>query len=190
MYCFYHAFEKPQINNTEDTFITWCSRNSESDKIEGLDANKLANVTRYIMRSKKLTDIEIAQIKEIVKNDTRENDPEEEDVDVNDTAVVQEVPNIDIDENVSGEDVEDAEEREMELNVEELIEMTTYILEELSIVHTIINHREPLLKIRHNHKYRNLIVVGNKALKHLCNEIDPNLTELNELIYSTGKVWC
>ena len=75
------------------------------------------------------------------------------------------------------------------LNVQELMEMRTDILEELSIVqHTIINDREPLLKIRHTHKYRNLIVVGNAALKHLCNEIDPNLTELNELIYATGKV--
>ena len=118
------------------------------------------------------------------------NDPkEEEDVDVNEAAVVQEVPKIDIDENVPGEDVEGAEEREMELNVEELIEMRTDILEELSIVqHTIINDREPLLKIRHTHKYRSLIVVGSVALKHICNEIDPNLTELNELICATGKV--
>ena len=63
MYCFYYAFQKPQTNNTEDTIITWCSRNSENDKIEALDANKLANVRRlrrYIMRNKKLTDIEIA----------------------------------------------------------------------------------------------------------------------------------
>ena len=25
MYCFYYALEKPQTNNTEDTFIAWCS---------------------------------------------------------------------------------------------------------------------------------------------------------------------
>ena len=67
MYCFYYALEKPQTNSTEDTFLTWCSRNSDSDKIDGMDANKLANIRRYIMRSKKITDMEIELIKEQVK---------------------------------------------------------------------------------------------------------------------------
>ena len=67
MYCFYYAQEKPQTNSTEDTFLTWCSRNSDSDKIDGMDANKLANIRRYIMRSKKITDMEIELIKEQVK---------------------------------------------------------------------------------------------------------------------------
>ena len=47
----------------------------------------------------------------------------EDDDNVNDAAVEQEVPKFHIEENVLGEDVEDVEEREMELNVEELIEM-------------------------------------------------------------------
>ena len=36
-----------------------------------MDANKLANQRRYIIRNKKLTDIDIEQIKEQVINDTQ-----------------------------------------------------------------------------------------------------------------------
>ena len=190
MYCFYYALEKPQTNNTEDTFIAWCSRNSESEKIEGLDANKLANVRRFIMRSKKLSDVEIAQIKEIVLNDTREKDPvglvkevEEAQEDVEEVVVPY------ADENEPEQGMKNNEEQEQELNQDEVAEMRSDILEELSIVqHTSINDRESLLKVRRISKYRTIIDVGNEALKQLCNEMDPNLTKLNELIYATGKV--
>ena len=185
MYCFYYAFEKPQTKNTEGTFITWCSRNSNNDKIESLDANKLADVRRYIMRSKKLTDVEIAQIKEAVLNDTRENDPEEPVEETEDVENV--VP--DFEEDALGQCMENDEEREPEFNHEEVFEMITDVLEELSIVqHTDINDRESLLKIRHINKYKNVIDVGNEVLKQICNEIDPNLTELNELIHATAKL--
>ena len=72
MYCFYYALEKPETNNTDDTYNTWCSRNSDSEKTQMLDPSKLANARRYIVRSKKLTDIETSTIKDRVKNDTRE----------------------------------------------------------------------------------------------------------------------
>ena len=43
--------------------------NTISDKFDKLNANKLANQRRYIIRNKKLTDIELIQIKEQVMND-------------------------------------------------------------------------------------------------------------------------
>ena len=65
--------------------------------------------------------------------------------------------------------VENDEEQKGELNQEEVVEMRTDILEELSLIqHAIINEREPLLKIRHTNKYRNIIEDGNEALKQLC----------------------
>ena len=56
MYCFYFALEKPQINNTDDTFLKWIERNSESEKAGAMDSNKLANVRRYVMKEKNLCD--------------------------------------------------------------------------------------------------------------------------------------
>ena len=168
----------------------WCSRNSKSEKIEGLDANKLANVRTFIMRSKKLSDVEIAQIKEIVLNDTREKDPvglveevEEAQEDVEEVVVPY------ADENEPKQSMENNEEQEQELSKDEVAEMRTDILEELSIVqHTSSSDRESLLKVHRTSKYRTIIDVGNEALKQLCNKMDTNLTELNELIYATGKV--
>ena len=79
--------------------------------------------------------------------------------------------------------------QEQELNQNEVADVRTDILEELSIVqHTSVNDRESLLKVHHTNKYRTIIDIGNEALKQLCNEMDPNLTELNELICATGKV--
>ena len=46
MYCFYFALEKPQINNTDETFLKWIERNSESEKADAMDSNKLANVRK------------------------------------------------------------------------------------------------------------------------------------------------
>ena len=69
IYCYYYALEKPGKNNTIDSYTKWCSRNTISDKFDKLNANKLANQRRYIIRNKKLTDIELIQIKEQVMND-------------------------------------------------------------------------------------------------------------------------
>ena len=80
MYCFYFALEKPQINNTDDTFLKWIERNSESEKVDAMDSNKLANVRRYVMKEKKLCDAELVEIKERAKNDTRMEVDNEKDV--------------------------------------------------------------------------------------------------------------
>ena len=69
IYCYYYALEKPGRNNTNDSYTKWCSRNTISDKFDKLNANHLANQRRYIIRNKKLTDIELIKIKEQVMND-------------------------------------------------------------------------------------------------------------------------
>ena len=194
MYCFHYALEKPQTNSTEDTFLTWCSRNSDSDKIGGMDANKLANIRRYIMRSKKITDMGIELIKEQVKKDTRV--PEVEETDNNDIGNAENEGPVDNNNNVH--EVENVIENdrqfrndvnEGDFDREEIYYMKRDILEELSIVmHTDIAEREPLLKIRQIHKFKKLFNIGNIALREICTERDPDLTELNQLIYATSKV--
>lgn len=192
MFCFYYALEKPQTNNTDDTFLTWCSRNSESDKIDGMDANKLANVRRYIMRSKKITDMEIELLKEQVKKDTRE--PEVEGTNDNDIGNVENDGPVENDDNVQEMENVIENDRQNDVNEgdfdrEEMNSMKTDILEELSIVmHTDITEREPLLKIRQIHKFKKLFNLGNIALREICTERDPDLTELNQLIYATSRV--
>ena len=67
--------------------------------------------------------------------------------------------------------------------------MKTDILEEYSTVqHTELRDRQVLLKIRNSRKYRAIFDVSNKALQLICNELNPDLTCLSELLYSAGKV--
>ena len=75
------------------------------------------------------------------------------------------------------------------LLLKEVLAMKTDILEELSKVqHTNIAEREPLLKIRSKRKFESAFDLANTALELLCNELNPDLTCLNELMYTTGKV--
>ena len=69
IYCYYNALEKPGRKNANDSYTKWCSQNKISDKFDKLNAYKLANQKRYFIRYKKLTDIELIQIKEQVMND-------------------------------------------------------------------------------------------------------------------------
>ena len=67
--------------------------------------------------------------------------------------------------------------------------MKEEIIEELSIVKNIpIADREPLMKINKTNKFRKLFIIGNEALKQICEVVNPDLTELNQLIYCTSKI--
>ena len=67
--------------------------------------------------------------------------------------------------------------------------MKEEIIEELSIVENIpIADREPLMKINQTNKFRKLFIIGNEAVKQICEVVNPDLTELNQLIYYTSKI--
>ena len=62
------------------------------------------------------------------------------------------------------------------------------IIEELSVVkYTEMSKREPSMGIKQTLKLKTLFVSGNEAVKQICDEINPDLTELNNLIYATSK---
>ena len=67
--------------------------------------------------------------------------------------------------------------------------MKEEIIKELSIVKNIpIADRESLMKINRTNKFRKLFVIENEALKQLCEVLNSDLTELNQLIYCTSKI--
>ena len=134
-----------------------------------------------------MTDIEISTIKDRVKNDTREIQIERNGIEGNLDEQELEMPNnVDL---AVENNVNDIEPHEVVVDEEELLAMKMDIVEELSIVkHTEMNERDTLLKIRHPHKYNTILKIGNKALEQLCHDMNPDLTELNELIYATGRV--
>ena len=67
--------------------------------------------------------------------------------------------------------------------------MKEEIIEKLFIVKNIpIADRESLMKINQTNKFRKLFIIGNEALKQICESLSPDLTELNQLIYCTSKI--
>ena len=72
MYAFYMSLKKPSGSHTENTFSIWRSRNHNVRM--NLNGNKLANVRRDIMNNKRLTDVELREIKEKVIADVKDID--------------------------------------------------------------------------------------------------------------------
>ena len=72
MYAFYMSLKKPSESHTETTFSIWRSRNHNVRM--NLNGNKLANVRRDIMNKKRLTDVELREIKEKVIADVKDID--------------------------------------------------------------------------------------------------------------------
>ena len=72
MYSFYMPVEKPSGSHTENTFSIWrsCNHNVRIN----LNGNKLANVRRDIMKNKRLTDVELREIKEKAIADVKDID--------------------------------------------------------------------------------------------------------------------
>ena len=67
MEAYYYAKYYPSDeSNTKQTYKIW--REKKLINRQYIDANKLANVRRQIVRDKRLTDIELSQIEDAAKN--------------------------------------------------------------------------------------------------------------------------
>ena len=217
MYAYYHALEKPfGRNSTARAYEIWRSNNKDIRTYIG--ANKLANVRRDIIKNKRLTDIEIHNIKEEVRRkiaiQTKENTAEVPSMNrdlPSTTATGNTVRQIIEDEDTAVKEANDVETEQ--ITVEEMSQemsenpdsitpnfqtndveiMRQNILRELGIVQNIeMNKREILHKIQSNKNTKLKIKTGNSALKEILKEIlkvrEPNLNEVNNLIYATAKV--
>ena len=72
IYAFHMSLKKPSGSDKENTFSIWRSRNNNVRM--NLNGNKLANVRRDIVNNKKLTDVELREIREKVIADVKDID--------------------------------------------------------------------------------------------------------------------
>ena len=63
---YYAKYHPSDESNTKQTYTIW--RKNNLNKRQYIDANKLANAKRQILRDKRLTDTEISQLEEAAKN--------------------------------------------------------------------------------------------------------------------------
>ena len=206
LFAFYCALNEPSGRNiTEATFNIW-KRHSKNPR-EYLDCNKLANVRRDILKNNRLTDAE----KEVIKNkalfEVQSNGREMDDsqnltvTDVSDNQRdettdhckredIREVLN-----NVENQNQEEANGNGncdlnfIEQNETVIGQMRSDILREYTKIRNIeMKDRQSLVKVKSNKQALKQIKIANYAMKEILEELEPDLTELNQLIYATACV--
>ena len=212
MYAYYHALEKPPgTNSTARAYEIW--RGNNKDIRTYIDANKLANVRRDIIKNKRLTYIEIHDIKEEGRKkiaiQTKENTTEVPSMNKdlpsttatgntarqiieNEDTVEKEANDVETEqitvEKMGQEMSENPDSITPNFQINDVKIMTQNILRELGIVQNIeMNKREILHKIQSNKNTKLNIKTANIAIKEILKMREPNLNELNNLIYATAK---
>ena len=208
LFAFYCALNKPLGRNvTETTFNIW-KKHSKHPR-DYLECNKLANVRRDILKNSRLSDSEIEVIK---KKAWAETQGSEKGIDKSQTETVNEVNDGQREKNTDvcggGEVRENArevtnierQEKEgvnrngvydltfAEQNKILLSQVINKIREYAKIKNIEMKDRQSLVKIRNNKQALKQIKIANYAMKKILEEFEPDLTEMNQLIYATAYV--
>ena len=198
---FYIAQKTPITNLTERTFIEW-RKVVGNDVRENIDSNKLANVRRDIIRNKRLTDAEIDQIRTQIRNEENVTSDEEEEqhsienmnlepivlisqLNMNEVQNrIAEVRNA----SINDEDPE-SQDNFTEQYSQEIEEARLDAFSEFSRTeHQDFSERDPLPKITNSAKLNFKIKLDHFALKKILTNKECDLSNLNAIIYPTGKV--
>ena len=197
---FYTAQYNPITNLTEQTFIEW-RKVVGKDVRENIDSNKLANIRRDIIRNKRLTDAEIDQIRTQIRNEenvTSDEEEEQHSIEKMNLEPIVLIPQLNMNEvqnriaevrNASLND-EDAESQDnfTEQYSQEIEEARLDILREFSRTeHQNLFERDPLPKIINSAKFNLKIKLYNVTLKKILTNKECDLSNLNAMIYATGK---
>ena len=209
LFAFYCALDKPSGRNvTETTFNIWKTHSKHPR--DYLDCNKLANVRRDILKNNRLTDSEIEVIREKAWGETQGSEKETDNSQretVNEVNDWQREENTDFDgggearEDVGESNNIERQEKEgtnsngiydptfLEQNRSLLSQVKSEIIREYAKVKNIeMKDRQSLVKIRNNKQALKQIRIANYAMKEILEEFEPDLTELNQLIYATAYV--
>lgn len=162
MKAYYQAIERPtETSNTKETYRLWRIENPETRP--NMDENKLANVRRDIVNRKRLSEAELEELRQNVKEKQPNDNAEEENLIIEENENIQneaeqtEMPEGD------GEECEDAE-RPGNDDIEEIESIQNDILRkwtEMKEEDMYIRDKLPKLKI--NRKTKKIIELANKA---------------------------
>ena len=177
----YRALLNPKISATIDTYNIW--REKHPTLRPNMDANKLANTRRDIIRKKRLTDTEMRAIKNRVSEEigTVEQNHQKNSITENVGTCEQ---------NENDEQNQDTRKASGQDDNEKIVAMEESILRLMEIVkETHIDKRPPLPKIRHSRKAKLALETANKALQNIKKRLEEqlSLTEINELFYATAS---
>jgi hypothetical protein len=159
----------------------WRQRNPECRMY--MDAKKLLNQKIYIMKHKKITGIEVEEIKRELQGNMRshlEGREEEKQEHLGTTKDDKQKPNATF---TTEEEMETRQKREQIYKLKEKIERTYYQVTQIAI-----DKRPRLKKLQNMFKIKLIAKMANKAKEEILDEKDLNITELNHLIYAAATV--
>ena len=186
---YYTALNHPTTSITTAAYDIWRKNNPLSRP--NMDANKLANTRRDIIKNKRLTDIELQAIKNNITNNQNEtlrnSQSDRNDANEQDEVITADNPE---DQPAEQEQIKDDEENIDEQD-QEVEEMITNIMRKWEIVkETAIDERPELPKVNnYNKNTKAVIELANKALQKIKQDLGNNLTitEVNELCYASAS---
>lgn len=177
MWCYYYA-KATKIDGgvTKGTYTVWREKNP--DIFPHLDSNSLANQRRYIEKGKKLTDIELQQIKDDVDGQLSRTTQLEEIIETESQPQTQPCPTercqTTMEKYTTDEDV-----LVMEANISQKI---------LTIKSGNMKERKRIKKIKLTQRVRQQIMQANNAIKMLKGDQQLNLTDINNIMYAAASV--
>ena len=185
MIAYYQALEQPSNKNTTNrAYEIW--RKDNVDNRANIDANKLANVRRDIVKNKRLTDMELERIRIDVRKEQQPPIATVVDNSTNSVNVAREddsMPCI-IEENV--ENLSHSGQNEVQKLVLVMINQILEKWEEVKFME--IGDRAKLPNINKDRKAKELLKIANEALSTIKQAYQLGITEINELIYATATV--
>ena len=176
MITFYQTLQEPKDNTTQQTYKLW--RQKVGEHRSYIDANKLANDRRDIMKKNRLSAAEIEEIKIKIRQpiNTKQQNPEDARVKLENLQTPQQVENT-IEQIIQGNEKNNLY-QPMQQN-ERFEENKNFVAENKKAIEKIkigvlqeffktqnknIDEREPLLKLETNKKNKLNIRIGNIAL--------------------------
>ena len=194
IHAYYSSFEKPSgTSHTNNTYRIW--RERVGDNRRNLDENKLANVRRDIIRNNRLTEAELDEIRQNVRIEpstpttSDETTAKQTNSRLEDHCTTQIPPERE----VHFTDIEAhndmMDEQLTKDQFDQICQMKEQILCELTKVkNTKMEDRESLRKVNNNKHSKEQVRLGNIATRKILEDLKPNLTQLNEIIYASAKV--
>ena len=185
MIAYYQALEQPSNKNTTNrAYEIW--RKDNVDNRANIDANKLANVRRDIVKNKRLTDMELERIRIDVRKEQQPPIATVVDNSTNSVNVAREDDNMPciIEENV--ENLPHSGQNEVQKLVLDMINQILEKWEEVKFME--IGDRAKLPNINKDRKAKELLKIANEALSTIKQAYQLGITEINELIYATATV--
>ena len=171
--------------DTKQTYMLW--RTANPTRKLNIDANKLANVRRDIIKKKRLTDAKLENIRRKVRERFNQSDQQSEDIDQQNTPS----ENIQEPDKTQGNQ---ADERRASHD-QQADEMYQSLSDEIQrrweeIKHLDMEDRDPLPKITKDKNSKKLIRTGNQIIADIIDNYKEtlNITSINQLAYATAAV--